>query len=176
MLLAFGFFCQGAMRKDKDKSMTNNYILRNVQYALNLKASEMLEIFRISRQEIDSVILDALLKMEDERGYIVCSDKLMGLFLDGLIVMRRGRIEGQPDRVTNMVTPMTNNDILKKIRIAMELKEEDMLNIFKLGTVNISGPELTALFRKPGHKHYKECGDQFLRYFLKGLAVWFKGR
>jgi uncharacterized protein YehS (DUF1456 family) len=51
-----------------------------------------------------------------------------------------------------------------------------MLNIFKLGTVNISGPELTALFRKPGHKQYKECGDQFLRYFLKGLAVWFKGR
>jgi uncharacterized protein YehS (DUF1456 family) len=156
--------------------MTNNYILRNVRYALNLKDSEMLEIFRISQHEIDSATLEALLKKEDEQGCIVCSDKLMGLFLDGLIVMRRGRIEGQPDRVSNAVTPMTNNAILKKIRIAMELKEEDMLNIFELGAVNISGPELTALFRKPGHKHYKECGDQFLRYFLKGLAVWFKGR
>jgi uncharacterized protein YehS (DUF1456 family) len=156
--------------------MTNNYILRNVRYALNLKDSEMLEIFRISQQEIDSVTLDAFLKKEDEQGHIVCSDKLMGLFLDGLIVMRRGRIEGQSDRATNTVTSMTNNAILKKIRIALELKEEDMLNIFELGTVDISGPELTALFRKPGHKHYKECGDQFLRYFLKGLAVWFKGR
>ena len=58
----------------------------------------------------------------------------------------------------------------------MELKEEDMLNIFGLGSVKMSGAELTALFRKPGHKHYKECGDQFLRYFLKGLAVRFRGR
>jgi uncharacterized protein YehS (DUF1456 family) len=156
--------------------MTNNYILRNVRFALNLKDSEMLEIFRISQREIDSVTLDALLKKEDEQGCIVCSDKLMGLFLDGLIVMKRGRNEGQPERVSNAAIPLTNNDILKKIRIAMELKEEDMLNIFEHGAVNMSGPELTALFRKPGHKHYKECGDQFLRYFLKGLAVWFRNK
>ena len=156
--------------------MTNNYILRNIRYALNLDDPAMLEIFRSSGHEIDSVTLEALLKAEDEQGHVLCSDRVLGLFLDGLITMKRGRREGQADRAAIAASTLTNNDVLKKIRIALELREEQMLRIFGLGSVDMSGSELTALFRKPGHKHYKECGDQFLRYFLKGLALWQKGR
>jgi len=71
-------------------------------------------------------------------------------------------------------TQLTNNTILKKLRIALELKEDDMLAILRLAGVEISKHELTALFRKEGHKNYKECGDQFLRKFLKGLSIRYR--
>jgi uncharacterized protein YehS (DUF1456 family) len=69
---------------------------------------------------------------------------------------------------------LTNNAILKKIRIALELKEDDMLAILKLADVDLSKSELTALFRKEGHKNYKECGDQFLRKFLRGISIRYR--
>jgi uncharacterized protein YehS (DUF1456 family) len=149
--------------------MTNNYILRNIRYALNLNDSTMVEIFRLGGHDIEPAALSALLKKEDEQGHIACSPRAMELFLDGLIVHRRGKKDTQPQIVKRV--PLTNNDVLKKLRIALELKEEDMLAVLKSGDVDISKSELTALFRKKGHKHYKECGDQFLRYFLKGLAI-----
>jgi uncharacterized protein YehS (DUF1456 family) len=94
---------------------------------------------------------------------------LLSFFLDGLIVQRRGRRESaeapKPDASLN------NNAILKKLRIALDLKEEDMLTLMKLAGVTISKSELSALFRNKGHKHYKECGDQFLRNFLQGLTI-----
>ncbi len=71
---------------------------------------------------------------------------------------------------------MTNNDILKKLRIALELKDSDMIEIFELADFQISKPELSALFRKEGHKNYMECGDQILRRFLDGLIIRNRGR
>jgi uncharacterized protein YehS (DUF1456 family) len=149
--------------------VTGSYVLRSVRHALNLDNSEMIGIFRTGGYEIDAETLAALLKREDERGYRECSEKIIVMFLDGLIIQKRGRKEIQLS--ANKPEPVTNNVILKKLRIALELKEADMLNILKLGNVEISKSELTALFRNKEHKHYKACGDQFLRYFLKGLAV-----
>ena len=91
--------------------------------------------------------------------------------MDGLILLKRGRKEMKPGETRKSVSRLTNNAILKKIRIALELKEEDMLGILKLADIDISKSELTALFRREGHKNYKECGDQFLRKFLKGLTI-----
>ena len=156
--------------------MINNDILRRLRYALNINDSAMIEIFKLSGHEIDQSGLTALLKKEEEEGYIDCGDKVMGLFLDGLIVHRRGRKETQPGQVKIPDTPITNNTILKKLRIALELKEDDMLGILKLAGVGISKSELNALFRKEGHRNYKECGDQFLRNFLKGLAIRYRDR
>jgi uncharacterized protein YehS (DUF1456 family) len=149
--------------------VTGSYVLKAVRYALNLDDPTMLEIFRTGGYAMDAETLSALLKKEDERGYIACSSDIMGSFLDGLIIHKRGVKETLQSKTRP--GPLTNNDILKKLRIALELKEADMLNILKLGNVDVSKSELSALFRKKGHKHYKECGDQFLRYFLKGLAV-----
>jgi uncharacterized protein YehS (DUF1456 family) len=149
--------------------MTNSYILRNIRYALNLHDSTMQAIFGLGGHAIDSATMDAFLKKEDEPGHIACSDKITGLFLDGLIIHKRGRKDSEPGKTKP--EKLTNNDILKKLRIALELREDDMLNILKLGDVDISKSELSALFRKKGHKHYKECGDQFLRYFFKGLSL-----
>ena len=129
----------------------------------------MSSIFRLGGSAVEPATLSALLKKEDEQGYIACSDKVMGQFLDGLIIHRRGQRETGPAQKGQ--TALTNNDILKKMRIALELREDAMLNILRLGEVDISKSELSALFRKKGHKHYKECGDQFLRYFFRGLAI-----
>ncbi|MDM3696825.1 DUF1456 family protein, partial [Proteus mirabilis] len=56
----------------------------------------------------------------------------------------------------------------KKLRVAFELKDMGMINIYELADIRVSNPELSAIFRKTGHKNYRNCGDQLLRYFLKG--------
>ena len=70
---------------------------------------------------------------------------------------------------------MNNNDILKKLRIALELKDTDIIEILQLADFEISKTELNAMFRKEGHRNYKECGDQLLRRFLNGLIIKKRG-
>jgi len=154
--------------------MTNNDILRQLRYALNINDSTMIEIFKLADHEIEQSNLTGLLKKEDEEGFVNCSDDVLGYFLDGLILHKRGRKEINPGETRKSDSRLTNNAILKKLRIALELKEDDMLGILKLASVDISKSELTALFRKEGHKNYKECGDQFLRKFLKGLSIRYR--
>jgi uncharacterized protein YehS (DUF1456 family) len=154
--------------------MTNNDILRQLRYALNIKDSTMIEIFKLADHEIEQSNLTGLLKKEDEEGFVNCSDDVLRYFLDGLILHKRGRKEIKPGETRKSDSRLTNNTILKKLRIALEVKEDDMLGILKLANVDISKSELTALFRKEGHKNYKECGDQFLRKFLKGLSIRYR--
>jgi len=155
-------------------TMTPNDILRRIRYALNLNDPTMLKIFKQGDHAVDLAGLKKLLKKEDEPGYAACSDTVLGAFLDGLIVHKRGKKEAEPGQVKKPDALLTNNAIMRKIRIALELKEDDMLGILKLGAVEISSSELSAFFRKKGHKHYKECGDQFLRGFLNGLALRYR--
>jgi uncharacterized protein YehS (DUF1456 family) len=136
--------------------------------------STMIEIFRLADHEIGQSILTGLLKKEDEEGFVNCGDIVLGYFLDGLILYKRGRKEIKPGETRRPDSRLTNNIILKKLRIALELKEEDMLAVLRLAEVDISKSELSALFRKQGHKNYKECGDQFLRKFLKGLSIRYR--
>jgi uncharacterized protein YehS (DUF1456 family) len=153
----------------------NNDILRRFRYALNISDATMLEIFALSGHAIEPAMLAGLLKKEDENGYVECKSKVMAFFLDGLIIQKRGKSEAMPGQAKQADAPLTNNAILKKLRIALEFKEEDMLATLKLGGMEISKSELSALFRKEGHKHFKECGDQFLRSFLAGLAIRQRG-
>lgn len=154
--------------------MTNNDILRQLRYALNINDSTMIEIFKLSDHEIEQSSVTGLLKKEDEEGFALCGDDVLRYFLDGLILHKRGRKEMRLGETRKSDSRLINNAILKKLRIALELKEDDMLGILKLANVDISKHELTALFRKEGHKNYKECGDQFLRKFLKGLSIRYR--
>jgi len=154
--------------------MNNNDVLRQLRYALNMNDSTMIEIFKLADHAIGQSILTGLLKKEDEEGFVNCGDIVLGYFLDGLILHKRGRKEVKPGETRRPDSRLTNNIILKKLRIALELKEDDMLAVLKLAEVDISKSELSALFRKEGHKNYKECGDQFLRKFLKGLSLRYR--
>lgn len=150
--------------------MANNEILRTVRDALGMDDATMIQIFRHAGREVGESAISAFLKAEDQDGYIPCSDPIMGFFLDGLIIHNRGRQEGAAAPAEQPVAALTNNAILKKLRIALDLKEDDLVEILKLAGITVSKHELTALFRKQGHKHYKECNDRFLKDFLKGLA------
>ena len=70
---------------------------------------------------------------------------------------------------------MTNNDILKKLRVALKLRDDDVIHILKLVDFELSKSELSALYRKEDHPNYKECGDQLLRNFLNGLIIHLRG-
>lgn len=155
--------------------MNKNDILRRLRYALNFSNLEMVGIFKLAGHDItESAILD-ILKKEQEEGYVECTDRELELFLDGLIIMKRGKKESSDsENAVKIETRMSNNMVLKKLRIALDYKENDMHDVFKLSGFEITRPELSALFRKKGHKNYKVCGDQILKNFLQGLTVLYR--
>lgn len=70
---------------------------------------------------------------------------------------------------------MTNNDVFKKLRVALMLRDDEIVDILKLVDFKISKSELSAFFRKDNHPNYRECGDQILRNFLNGLVLHLRG-
>ncbi len=70
---------------------------------------------------------------------------------------------------------MTNNEIIKKLRIALDLKELDMIEIFKLSGYELKKYELSGIFRKEGNKNYRECSDLLLNHFLNGYIIYKRG-
>lgn len=153
--------------------MMNNDILRSVRYMLDLSDAHIVDIAKLADFEIDKADVAAYLKKEDEEGYLECSDETLAYFLDGLVFHKRGKDDTRPAQPIEL--PMTNNMALKKLRVAFELKEEDMHLVLSAAGFEVSKPELSALFRKEGHKHYRSCGDQLLRNFLKGLTLRLRG-
>lgn len=155
--------------------MINNDVLRSVRYMLDLSDMKVVEIIKLADQEIDQSEIVSFLKKEDEEGFVECDDETMLSFLDGLITYRRGKMETRPDQNKKPESRLTNNTMLKKLRVAFELKEEDMHAVLELAGFGVSKPELSALFRVKGHKNYRACGDQLLRNFLKGLTLRIRG-
>lgn len=70
---------------------------------------------------------------------------------------------------------LTNNDIMKKLRVAHKLRDDDIVAICKLVDFNVTKSEINAIYRNPDHPKFVECGDQFLRNFLNGLVVHLRG-
>ena len=155
--------------------MINNDVLRSIRYMLDLSDARVVELVQLADPQfaLDKADIPALLKKENEPGAVLCSDALLARFLDGLVVWRRGRDESLPPRPVE--DRISNNVVLKKLRVAFELKEDDMHAILKAAEFPVSKPELSALFRKFGHTNYRTCGDQLLRNFLKGLTLRVRG-
>ena len=154
--------------------MINNDVLRSIRFMLDFSDAKVVEDTHLADPEfvLDKADIPALLKKEDEAGAVACSDALLARFLDGLVVYYRGRDESLPPRPLGI--RISNNLVLKKLRVAFQLKDVDMHDTFNAAGFPITKPELTALFRQPGHKHYRPCGDQILRNFLKGLTLRFR--
>ena len=155
--------------------MTNNDFLRRLRYALNIKDNIMVQIFKkgniiVTREDV----IDYLKKDIDE-GFKKLNNNDLIAFLDGLIIQKRGKREdGTPIPQVKVTKNNLNNILLRKLRIALSFKSYDMIKIFKLGGVEISEGELSALFRSEDHKNYKECGDKYIRVFLKGLTEFYR--
>lgn len=155
--------------------MINNDVLRSVRYALDISDVKVVEIVQLAGCDLAPSNLDSFLKKEDEEGFVECGDEVMVSFLDGLIIHRRGKMEPRQNQDKKPEKHLTNNAILKKLRVAFELKDDDMHQILQLAGFDVSKPELSALFRAKGHKNYRACGDQLLRNFLKGLTMRIRG-
>ena len=154
--------------------MTNNDLLRRLRYALNLNGVSIADICTLGGHQIKPTDVLKLLKKEDESGFVACDDAVMGAFLDGLIISRRGPRTVKSEVAQPADGLLNNNLTLRKLRIALELNDAAMLDIFRQAGVSISKPELSALFRGIGQRNYKECGDQLLRNFVRGLTLGIK--
>ncbi len=151
--------------------MKTNDILYKIQKALDLSQKEMLEAYKLAEYNMDTEHLDALLKRHQDKGSKLCSYEELGIFLDGLVILKRGP---SPKKSNNdEAVELTNNLILKKLRIALELKEAETEIIFSLGEAELSKQQLASLFRKEGHKNFKECSDKLLMAFLDGLDEFY---
>lgn len=163
--------------------MNNNDILIRLRYALDIKNADMVEIFKLGGVEVPYEDVIGLLKKtneeDPEEDAIYCDNKMLETFLNGLIIFKRGKQKpkpGQPERpaYTIQSNGSVNNVLLKKVKIALALTSDDVMDILEEAGVIVSKGELTAIFRKEGHKHYMECGDRYARNFLKGLALRYR--
>lgn len=153
--------------------MINNDVLRSIRYILNISEFKLVEIVKLGGGEVSQATINSYLKREEEPGFEECDQKIMSQFLNGLIYFKRGRDENRPALQEELPT---NNVVFKKLRVAFELKDDDILKILSDAEFNVSKTELSAFFRKEGHHNYREVGDQFLRNFLKGLSNKFRSQ
>ena len=151
--------------------MTNNDILRRLRYTFDFSDSKMIAIFGSADLQVTREQISDWLKKEEDLAFQKCNDTKMAIFLNGLIIDKRGKKEGPLPKLEKR---LTNNIIFKKLKIALNLKTEDVLNIMNLARLSISKHELSAFFRKPDHKHYRDCKDQILRNFLKGMQLKYR--
>jgi len=151
--------------------VTNNDILRRLRYTFAWNEAKMIALFGLAGHQVTLAQISGWLKKEDEPGYQPCSDTQLALFLNGLINDRRGKKEGEQPQPEQR---LTNNIIVRKLKIALNLRDDDMLAILALAGVRMSKHELSAFFRKPDHKHYRECHDQILRGFLNGVGLKYR--
>lgn len=155
--------------------MTKSDVLRSIRYGLDINEVKVVDIANLAGSKVEIGAVADFLKREDEPGYVECTGQFLSDFLDGLIILNRGPKDtdanGTGDNVKAYHGRLTNNVILKKIRVAFNLKEEDLHQILDSAGFTVSKPELSAIFRKEGQKNYRECGDQLLRNFLKGLSL-----
>jgi len=148
--------------------MTNNDILRRIRYTFDFSDSKMIEIFALAGHTVTRSLVSDWLKKEDNPTFLCLDDYQLAIFLNGLIIDKRGKKEGEqpiPERQLN------NNIIFRKLRIALNLKDEGILEMLELADMRISKHELSAFFRSPNQSQYRPCNDQILRNFLVGLQT-----
>ncbi|MFG6667476.1 DUF1456 family protein [Halomonas sp. HNIBRBA4712] len=146
--------------------MTNNDIFRRLRYAFDLKDPAIVTIFKLADIDVSQEQVTAWLKKDDDEAFKSMRDKDLAGFLNGFISHKRGKREGP---APTPEVQLSNNLVFQKLRIALNLQADDILALFEREGLPISAHELSAFFRKPSHKNYRECKDQILRTFLMAL-------
>lgn len=151
--------------------MTNNDVLRRIRYVFDFNDLNMIDIFKLADYDVDRAFVCNWLKKDDDPLLVEITDQELAVFLNGLIVKNRGRKEG-PQPVPEIF--LNNNIILWKLRIALNLKAEDILDLFASVEIKLSKHEVSAFFRKSDHTSYRPFMDQYLRNFLNALQKKYK--
>lgn len=151
--------------------MNNNDILKSLRYTFDYGDDQMIKLFKQGGRETDREEVSNWLKKEEDEAYKPIYDIDLAAFLNGFIIKHRGKQDGKepvPEKRLN------NNTIFRKLKIALELKDADILQILDDADFRFSKHELSAIFRKPTQSQYRDCKDQVLRYFLRGLQVKYR--
>lgn len=149
--------------------MDNNQLLHNLRRALDLDNAAIVAIVGLTDTALNSEQVDAMLSDPEAEDFATCPDRILRVFLEGLIISERGpRDDGTAPNIID--EPLTNNQILKKLRVAFNLQEADMQLIFEEGGASLSAAEFGALFRRENNSHYRACSDELLQQFLAGLT------
>ena len=148
--------------------MTNNDIIRRIRYTFDFNDAKMIEIFSLANYQVTRAQISDWLKKDDDPEYKELLDYQLATFLNGFINDKRGKKEGAQPVIEKK---MNNNIIFRKLKIALNLKDDDILEIFKLVDLRISKHELSSFFRNPNQSKYRPCKDQFLRNFLQGIQI-----
>lgn len=151
--------------------MNNNDVLRRIRYTFDYTDEKMMSIFKSADLDVDRTQVSKWLKRDDDEDFEGIYDKQLAVFLNGFININRGKKEGEqpkPEKTLN------NNIILRKLKIALNLKDTDVLDLLDLADFRFSKSELSALFRKPTHQHFRQCKDQVIRNFLHGMQIKYK--
>ena len=146
--------------------MTNNDILRRIRYIFDLEDSKVIEVFGHADLEVSRAQISDWLKKDEDPDFKECSDLTLATFLNGFITEKRGARDGDKPKPEKL---LTNNLILVKLKIALNLKSEDILELLESVDQKLSKHELSAFFRKPNHRQYRDCKNQVLRKLLEGL-------
>ena len=148
--------------------MNNNDILRKLRYIFQYSDDQMMETFGLMEHVVSRAQVCAWLKSDDQSDFMKLSDHNLALFLNGLIIRFRGKRDG---KLPPTESKLNHNIVFRKLKIALSLQAEDILSILQKANFRLSKHELSAFFRKPEHRHYRECKDQVLRNFLQGLTL-----
>lgn len=148
--------------------MTNNDILRRIRFTFDFNDTKMIELFGNGGLQVTRSQVSDWLKKDEDPACVKINDKQLATFLNGFIIEKRGKKDGdqpEPEKRLN------NNIIFRKLKIALNLKDEDILEILNLAELRISKHELSAFFRRPDHAQYRACENQILRNFLHGMQL-----
>ena len=148
--------------------MNHNELMRNLRRALAVNEHGLAEIYALCGESMEPEALKNRLKQSNESGYVECEEATAARMLEALIIHLRGAREGAEPPQPQL--PLSNNHILKKLRIAYDLKDEDMHRLFATEGTELGKQQLKSLFRKADNKNYLACSDKLLRVFLKGLV------
>lgn len=153
--------------------MDNNDIIRRLRYTFDLNDDLMVKLFALGSLQVTRAQISDWLKKDIDPAYVSLSDFQLAAFLNGLIINKRGKKEGPQPIPENR---LNNNVIFRKLKIALNLKDDDIISILGIANFKFSKTELSALFRKPGQSQYRECKDQLLRNFLGGLQLKYRDK
>ena len=148
--------------------MINNDLLRRISTIFDLTDEAIITTFALTQCEISTEQLANFFKEKDDATYQPLEDVQFACFLNGLIIAKRGPSDG-PERQAEL--ELTNNMIFNKVKIALSLKAEEVIATLELADLSLGKYELSAFFRNVNHKHYKDCSDEVLSAFLKGLKI-----
>lgn len=126
----------------------------------------MVAIFASAGEEVSREEVSQWLKKDSDSDFVALFDTKLAVFLNGFINEKRGK---KPGANPTPEKRLTNNIILTKLKIALNLQAEQIISLLEEVDFRINKPELSAFSRRVDHQHYRECKDQVLRNLLHAI-------